>query len=89
MKRPKKKKQRRGRGKIKVTDRSIMKRKAGSLKEFLRRELRGHEFWPNSSKVGAGFRTALRQSYKGKHRKNHRTNELIEQKIHGSVRLVA
>lgn len=77
MKRQKQKKQRRGRSKINVTDRSIMKRAAGSLKEHLRRQLRGNEFWPNSSKVGAGFRTAIRQSYKGKHRKNHRTNELI------------
>lgn len=87
MKRLKQKKQRKGRKKINKSISSIAKRTAGSLKMHLRRDLRGNEYFPNSSKVGAGFRTAIRQSYKGKHRKNHRTRELIEQKIHGSVRV--
>jgi len=88
MKNPKQKKQRKGRKKINRTDRSIMKRTAGSEKAHLRRELRGNEQFPNSSKIGAGSRTAIRQSYKGKHRKNHRQNIYIMEKIAGSVRIL-
>ena len=88
MQKPRRNKQRKGRKKPGTRNRSLMKRTAGREKAHLRRELRGNEFFPNSSKIGAGTRTAIRQSYKGKHRKNHRQNIYIMEKISGSVRVL-
>lgn len=87
MQKPRRNGKRKGKKKTN-TAQSMMKRTAGSQKAFLRRELRGNEHFPHSSKIGAGDRTAIRQAYKGKHRKNHRQKSYLEQKIHSSAPIV-
>jgi hypothetical protein len=83
MKRTIQKKQRPGRQKPKGRISSIAKQKAGANKSHVRRKVRHHDDFPNSTKVGAGDVTARRSLPNNiLHKRDHRSNVIIGTDIH-------